>query len=667
MSTSQQDSSLSVDPGKGPARVAPSSNGGPPRDNAKDRKGTIWLSGDVLLCACPDCQSPMAIRAWLMTADCWKCGTSVDLSIEQEQEVERLLALQEKATAEPPKPSGPPEPNRKPAAATTAPPALPIPKPQPARQSPPPEPKARPQEKPEAEPLAPKRDPRQRATPPPAPNTGPAVPPPPPYDQTGSLQAAQLRSSNLWQDLLAWLISLVFHLLLMIILGLWTFSDEEFQPKLVLSVSVGQHREGGEPAEEDHNETEFELPVEKKPENEKEKAALVQASQEAKELRMDPNQETPNLPDLVRVKADLVSDDPYRRMHAARDPRVRAEIVRREGGTTLTEAAVARALRWISKQQNPDGSWSLHTFPGAPDAASRADGRGGVRTETGGTALALMAMLGTGQTHRVGIYRKHVSRGLRWLLDQQKADGDLRAGAMGNTGMYAHGQATIVLCDAFKITGDETLRAPAQKALDFICAAQHPAGGWRYLPGQPGDLSVVGWQLMAAHSAKSAYLHVPKENMSRAGSFLNSVQSGKHGGLYAYLPRSGPTPTMTAEGLLSRMYLGWQKTEPGLKEGVDFLVAKHLPDARRPNIYYWYYGTQVMHHWGGQEWKDWNLAIRKALVTTQVSSGPHSGSWSPKKHPHGAAGGRLYVTALSACTLEVYYRYAPIYWKMKLK
>ncbi|HND51282.1 MAG TPA: hypothetical protein PLV92_02755, partial [Pirellulaceae bacterium] len=36
--------------------------------------GEIWLQGDTLLCACPDCRAPMSVRIWLMLADCWQCG-----------------------------------------------------------------------------------------------------------------------------------------------------------------------------------------------------------------------------------------------------------------------------------------------------------------------------------------------------------------------------------------------------------------------------------------------------------------------------------------------------------------------------------------------------------------------------------------------------------------
>ena len=82
------------------------------------------------------------------------------------------------------------------------------------------------------------------------------------------------------------------------------------------------------------------------------------------------------------------------------------------------------------------------------------------------------------------------------------------------------------------MTGDEALRQPAQKAIDFIVAAQYPDGGWRYEPNQElrgreqrGDTSVVGWQLMAMQSARAAKLKVPVETFELSSHFLDSVQS----------------------------------------------------------------------------------------------------------------------------------------------
>ena len=92
-----------------------------------------------------------------------------------------------------------------------------------------------------------------------------------------------------------------------------------------------------------------------------------------------------------------------------------------------------------------------------------------------------------------------------------------------------------------------------------------------------------------------------------------------------------------------------------------------MPGKSAHDIYYWYYATQVMHHWGGAPWEAWNREIKKVLLTTQETSGAEAGSWPTSLDSrHGKQGGRLYTTALAACTLEVYYRYAPLYWQIEL-
>ncbi len=69
--------------------------------------------------------------------------------------------------------------------------------------------------------------------------------------------------------------------------------------------------------------------------------------------------------------------------------------------------------------------------------------------------------------------------------------------------MYSHGLATIALCEDYGMSSDKTVGEHAQKAINFIQAAQNTkTGGWRYHPGDEGDTSVVGWQLMALKSAK---------------------------------------------------------------------------------------------------------------------------------------------------------------------
>ena len=67
-----------------------------------------------------------------------------------------------------------------------------------------------------------------------------------------------------------------------------------------------------------------------------------------------------------------------------------------------------------------------------------------------------------------------------------------------------------------------------------------------------------------------------------------------------------------------------------------------------------------MHHMGGDLWKNWNLRMRRVLVDSQRTDGPMAGSWDPQGG-HSSRGGRVYMTALAICTLEVYYRHLPMY------
>ncbi|MCA9171967.1 MAG: hypothetical protein KDB23_30075, partial [Planctomycetales bacterium] len=75
---------------------------------------------------------------------------------------------------------------------------------------------------------------------------------------------------------------------------------------------------------------------------------------------------------------------------------------------------------------------------------------------------------------------------------------------------------------------------------------------------------------------------------------------------------------------------------------------------------------QSLHHGGGTAWDLWNAQLREVLVGTQEIEGHVAGSWSPRG-PHTDAGGRIYMTALAICTLEVYYRHAPIFRQISLE
>jgi len=105
------------------------------------------------------------------------------------------------------------------------------------------------------------------------------------------------------------------------------------------------------------------------------------------------------------------------------------------------------------------------------------------------------------------------------------------------------------------------------------------------------------------------------------------------------------------------MYSGWHRDDTRLKRGIQFL-STHEPSTT--DMYFNYYATQVLHHYGGEPWPKWNDKMRAYLVKSQATAGHERGSWFFIDQ-HGSQGGRLYTTAMCTMILEVYYRYIPLY------
>ncbi len=349
------------------------------------------------------------------------------------------------------------------------------------------------------------------------------------------------------------------------------------------------------------------------------------------------------------------------------------------GGTKQSERAVAGALNWLARHQLSDGSWSLSGYKSrCKDATCTGPGKTGDRSAAA-TALALLPFLGAGQTHESkGFYKNTIAAGIRFLVSNEQPNGDLRIGG----DMYDQGLATIALCECYGMSNAKDIRKAAQAALNFIIESQNSKdGGWRYQPGQPGDLSVSGWQIMALKSGQMAYLNVTPAALDNIRKFLRAASfDGRGGGRFAYKPgnefcdgivihegevvkNDDAERAVTAIGLLCLEYMHTPRNDPAMVQGTTYIM-KSLPDTGARNIYYWYYATQVMHNQIGPDWDAWNRKIRHILISTQNKEGCATGSWDPHKPATdmwGDIGGRLMMTSLSALTLEVYYRYLPLY------
>ena len=340
-------------------------------------------------------------------------------------------------------------------------------------------------------------------------------------------------------------------------------------------------------------------------------------------------------------------------------------MVRREGGSAQSERAVQEGLAWLARHQSKSGGWHLNcasdctSDPGCPGDAT-------AESETAATGLALLPFLGAGHIHtQESPYRETVRRGVEWLLAHQSKEGELFLEGFPNAQFYAHAIATMALCEAYGLSREERLKEPCQRAIGFIVRGQNKQdGGWRYYPGMPGDTSVLGWQMFALRSARLAGLEVPTDCFKGCVVYLNLASADRDRTTYGYMPNRTATPTMNAEGLLCRQYLGWTRDSPALVKGAANVWAElQIVDER--NVYYWYYATQLLHNMQNKAWRQWNPKIRDGLVATQIGGdGCDRGSWSPylpQPDRWGVRAGRVYETALSLLTLEVYYRFLPLY------
>ena len=342
----------------------------------------------------------------------------------------------------------------------------------------------------------------------------------------------------------------------------------------------------------------------------------------------------------------------------------RTRVAMQQGATAQSEAAVEAALKWLAENQKPNGSWDASDHgAGRERKVDQRDRQGaGLEADTGVSGLALLAFLAAGHTHLEGTYNENVRLGLQYLLRSQAADGNLAGRASAFAKMYCHSMATFALSEGYAMTRDERLLPAVRRAVGYTVAAQDPdGGGWRYRPGDPGDTSQCGWQLMALKSADLAGIRMPVRTRNRLIDFLRTVASGEHGGLASYRAKEQITRPMTAEALVCWQFLGMPRENPAGNEAGDYLLSE-LPGESHTNLYYWYYGTLGMYQLQGTHWERWNEALQKTLPSSQQTTGPLAGSWDPDT-VWGGYGGRVYSTALATLCLEVYYRFLPLYVK----
>ena len=370
--------------------------------------------------------------------------------------------------------------------------------------------------------------------------------------------------------------------------------------------------------------------------------------------------QTPSQLASAKTSPLVASSQPTQNDFANRTGDAKITALTQTGGSEETEAAVASALRFLAQTQQPNGSWNPQTTGAGVERAPLGVNRHGAggRSETAITGLALLAMIGAGNTHHQGPYADNVYRGLAFLINSQSRVPQNIGSLAGPTtsvysATYSHGIAALAMCEAAAITQDASALVSAQRAMAYTRQIQIPAtGGWRYTRyDRDGDLSQLGWQAMVLDAGHRAKIPVNPQAVNGIQRFLRSVRAGR-GGLASYRPREAPTRTMTAEALATRLLIGETVPKSEIAEAETFLM-QQTPGIGIDNYYYWYYATLALHQLQDDAWRQWNAALQRQLLSTQQPNG----RWSSNT-VWGGYGGEIYTTSMAALCLETYYRHA---------
>ena len=398
---------------------------------------------------------------------------------------------------------------------------------------------------------------------------------------------------------------------------------------------------------------------------------------------------------VLLLATPIIAQPPSQDPLGNRPQKAHRDALKQFGGSRDTERAVADGLAWLAAHQQSNGVWNRTHFerqcPPNDRCGQEALTFAGDSINVGLSALASLAFLGAGYTHEDGPYAETLSKSFSFILAQQD-----RAGSFASDSgfqMYNDAVATIAIAECYALTKDPILKQPLERVVAHLIRAQQPRGGWDYTARQTNrnDSSITGWVVVALKSAYAVGIEVPLR--TRLNIIRHFDRATEPDGRVWYAdrkknPRAGEHrvhirrrygPAMVATGLFARAVLGLrvddelaqQQTARLLRDlpAIDKLQDRNGDDLH--SEYYWYYGTLSLFNVGGDSWRDWNVALRSALLEYQqrpVDANKNQrhqyGSWPAFGRgwgKWGRTGGRIYSTAINTLTLEIYYRYVPSY------
>lgn len=341
------------------------------------------------------------------------------------------------------------------------------------------------------------------------------------------------------------------------------------------------------------------------------------------------------------------------------------------------DAAVDRALAWLAREQQSDGS-----FP------TLDSGQPGV------TALCAMAYIAHGHLPGEGGYGKRIELAADFVLSCQKENGLIAIVApdgleidrqvnhdMGVSAVYNHGISSLMLSELYGMSGpqraariEKVVTRSISATLKMQCwPKDYPEdiGGWRYIDDfddRDSDLSITGWQLMFLRSARNAGFEVPKQSIDAAVAYVRQSYNPRYGA-FAYSTELGDTRSrgMAGAGILALAHAGYHNS-PEARNSAAWLQQYDF-DAYNQVIPFnqswfhdrYHYGLfnccQAMYQLGGRPWEQFFPRVVRTLLENQQPDG----SWPAESHFHDGQFGNAYTTALVVMALGAPNQLLPVF------
>ena len=344
--------------------------------------------------------------------------------------------------------------------------------------------------------------------------------------------------------------------------------------------------------------------------------------------------------------------------YKARSGEGRKAALKAGGGGDNTERAVIRALDWLVKVQNDDGSWG--------------DWQDDYNQKVQLTCLALLAMLAHGETTQSERYGDALQKGLMLVLSWANGVGERRgtgwgrheAGVNENNDVqykgndwYAMSRIAIVLAEGYAITRIPALEEGMNRVVTRLINEMNPSGGfgWHWdkrLEKNIDQFSLDGGSRMynALYSAYNAGCEVSgtdyngktvtiEDAIDRAISAISKYHANAKGG-FSYGKQNEKNTLAagfdaTGAGTLYLFLMGYNGN--AAQKGYEWLL-RHRPNGKenselkmdwnnlpsQTSALGWYYMTQALFQAsGGQgaEWRKWNRQMTTTLIKEQNKDG----------------------------------------------